>query len=96
MDARGRLPSVRGIPHPHGLQRPPPAAYQVGNWPGSRLDRVLARLRDFKVVAMSRLGTEPIPGVTYSKTFRNGGSKTLPVLPSDHFGLLLQLEATGW
>jgi hypothetical protein len=100
---------------------------QVGNWPGSRLDRVLARLRDFRcavaagqfgsvasmkpvsdaadplplpclapcrVVGMTRVGTEPLPGVTYTKAFRNGGSKVLPVLPSDHFGLLLRLEAT--
>lgn len=32
------------------------------------------------------------PAVTYQKTFRNGGSKRLPVLPSDHYGLLVTLE----
>jgi hypothetical protein len=42
---------------------------------------------------MRLVGTERIPGATYRKTFRNGGSKALPVLPSDHYGLLLEMEA---
>ena len=33
----------------------------------------------------------PTPAVKYNKVFRNGGSKQLPVLPSDHYGLLLEL-----
>jgi hypothetical protein len=33
--------------------------------------------------------------VTYEKTFKNGRVARLPVLPSDHFGLLLQLSPVG-
>lgn len=39
------------------------------------------------------MGKERLGEATYTHTFRNGGSKQLPVLPSDHFGLLLRLEA---
>ncbi|KAI8477506.1 MAG: Endonuclease/exonuclease/phosphatase [Monoraphidium minutum] len=66
----------------------------VGNWPGNRLDRVLARLRDMRISSMRLVGQDAIPGVTYVKEFRNGGSKRLPVLPSDHYGLLLELDIT--
>jgi hypothetical protein len=38
------------------------------------------------------VGTAVLPGVLHTHRFKNGGSKELPVLPSDHFGLLLQLE----
>lgn len=44
-------------------------------------------------VALRTLALPPTPrAVTYLKTFRNGGSKRLPVLPSDHYGLLVELE----
>lgn len=114
--------------------RAPRAQMLLGSWPGSRLDRVLAKLTDWRVSGMRIVGTEPIPGgaarrgpaasapapsrtpsqhtrprpnqltatntpplprtpaATYKKALRNGSSKTLPVLPSDHFGLLLELE----
>lgn len=42
---------------------------------------------------MRIVGQDPIPGATYTKTFKNGGTRKLPVLPSDHYGLLLELEA---
>jgi tyrosyl-DNA phosphodiesterase 2 len=57
-----------------------------------RLDRVVFRLRDYEPAAIRMLGTAPLPGVTYEKTFRNGGSKTLPVCNSDHFGLLFTMR----
>jgi hypothetical protein len=37
------------------------------------------------------LAAPDFPTATYTKTFRNGGSKKMPVLPSDHYGLLLEL-----
>ena len=37
------------------------------------------------------VGMEAIPGLKYSKQVR-GKIKQLPVLPSDHYGLLLRLE----
>jgi hypothetical protein len=43
---------------------------------------------------MRIVGQDAIPGVTYTKGFKNGGSKKLPVLPSDHYGLLLELQIT--
>ena len=41
------------------------------------------------------LGRDPIPVVTYHKTVSNRGKAQileLPVVPSDHFGLLLTLR----
>jgi hypothetical protein len=57
-----------------------------------RLDRVLLCARDYEPAAVRMVGTAPLPGVTYEKVFRNGGSKRLPVCPSDHFGLLMTLR----
>jgi tyrosyl-DNA phosphodiesterase 2 len=54
---------------------------------------VLCKLRDWRLSSIELVGTQPLPGITYTHRFRNGGSKELPVLPSDHFGLLLRLEA---
>ncbi|GBF88546.1 hypothetical protein Rsub_01261 [Raphidocelis subcapitata] len=67
-------------------------AMLTGNWPGARLDRVLCKLQDLRITGMRLVGTEPIPGATYRKAFRNGSARTLPVLPSDHYGLLLEME----
>lgn len=54
--------------------------------------RIICKLRDWRLGSIELVGNQPLPGVTYSHRFRNGGSKELPVLPSDHFGLLLKLE----
>jgi tyrosyl-DNA phosphodiesterase 2 len=59
-----------------------------------RLDRMFCRLRDFEAVSIEMVGTEAIPDLTYSKEKKVKGQVqmiTLPVLPSDHFGLLLKL-----
>jgi hypothetical protein len=37
------------------------------------------------------VGTTPLEGVSYEKMFR-GKPKSLPVLPSDHFGLVVTLK----
>ncbi|KVI09377.1 hypothetical protein Ccrd_012248 [Cynara cardunculus var. scolymus] len=58
-----------------------------------RLDRFLVGLRDFKIEQIKMVGTEPIPGVTYLKQKKGGKELELPVLPSDHFGLLLTISA---
>lgn len=61
-----------------------------------RSDRCLCKLNDFKLVEISMIGTEPIPGVSYSKQKREGDRvRTLkrPVLPSDHYGLLLEISS---
>ncbi|KAK1422590.1 hypothetical protein QVD17_17875 [Tagetes erecta] len=57
-----------------------------------RLDRFLISLCDFKVECIQMVGTEAIPEVTYMKQTR-GKELELPVLPSDHFGLLLTMAA---
>ena len=50
-----------------------------------RLDRVWVRLRHWRLGAMEMVGQDPVPG-----GLRFEGR---PVLPSDHFGLLLELLA---
>lgn len=60
--------------------------------PGLRLDRVFARLADYRLSSISVMGREQLGGAKYTHRFKNGGSKQLPVLPSDHFGLLVQVE----
>lgn len=60
-----------------------------------RLDRAFVKLKHFDVKNIEMVGTQPIPGVTYHKTVSNRGKSEiieLPVLPSDHFGLLLTLR----
>ena len=46
----------------------------------------------FRVVSIEMIGTQPIDGVTYVKEVK-GKPNRLPVLPSDHFGLLLVVES---
>ena len=57
----------------------------------TRLDRALVRLTQWQAKSLKMVGTEPIPGLAYSKQVR-GKVKQLRVLPSDHYGLLLRLE----
>jgi len=54
--------------------------------------RVFARLADYRLSSISVMGREQLGGAKYTHRFKNGGSKQLPVLPSDHFGLLVQVE----
>lgn len=57
--------------------------------PGWRFDRVLCRLAAQQLQSLSMVGKQTLPGVFFS---RGGDSATrLPVLPSDHFGLLVKL-----
>ncbi|KAJ6794387.1 uncharacterized protein M6B38_166155 [Iris pallida] len=59
-----------------------------------RLDRFLCNLKDFKVDGIDMIGIEPIPGLSYQKQVgRTGKELVLPVLPSDHFGLLLTIQS---
>jgi tyrosyl-DNA phosphodiesterase 2 len=57
----------------------------------ARLDRVLCKLSGWRAQAIEMIGTTPIDGVQHVKTFSSGRQRTLPVYPSDHFGLLLTL-----
>ena len=61
-----------------------------------RLDRMFCRLDNFQLKSVERVGMEPIPGVTFEKEtkVKKKPSQTmkLPVLPSDHFGLLLKIS----
>jgi hypothetical protein len=61
----------------------------------SRLDRVFCNLVNFRVSNARIVGTEPIPGLmhtfiraTISEPFEK--IRTAPVLPSDHFGLVVE------
>ncbi|KAK0578677.1 hypothetical protein LWI29_014265 [Acer saccharum] len=63
----------------------------LGNRPlRKRLDRFVCNLNDFKLDAIEMIGLEAIPGVSYSEKEMRKGAR--PVLPSDHYGLLLQLR----
>lgn len=68
----------------------------MGGWLQKRLDRVLYNLTDFSVESIRMVGTEPVTRkdgsvVTYVNEYR-GRSETKPVLPSDHFGLMVTLK----
>ena len=68
----------------------------MSGWLQKRLDRVLCRLTDFEVTGIKMVGTEPIKRkdgsvVTYVNEYR-GRQETKPVLPSDHFGLMVTLK----
>ncbi|PIN22709.1 putative Mg2+-dependent phosphodiesterase TTRAP [Handroanthus impetiginosus] len=66
-----------------------------GNRPlQKRLDRFVCKLKDFKIHEIQMIGTDAIPGLTYVKEKRVKGQVKeleLPVLPSDHYGLLLTI-----
>ena len=60
-----------------------------------RLDRFLCCLPSFELVNIEMVGTQAIPGVHYAKQKKVKGLQTvvqLPVLPSDHYGLVLRLR----
>ncbi|XP_050288504.1 uncharacterized protein LOC126727079 isoform X1 [Quercus robur] len=60
-----------------------------------RLDRFICNLCDFKLSAINMIGVEAIPGVSYmkEKKVRKRVRKLVrPVLPSDHYGLLLGIN----
>ena len=57
----------------------------------TRLDRMFAKLADWEPETIEMVGQEAIPGLVYTKMQR-GKEKRLPVLPSDHYGLLLRLK----
>ncbi|XP_073005855.1 uncharacterized protein [Typha latifolia] len=52
-----------------------------------RLDRFMCKLRDFRMVSVEMIGLDAIAGL-YAE---NKYGKMAPVLPSDHFGLLLTI-----
>jgi len=61
-----------------------------------RLDRFVCKLSDFKVNSIEMIGEEVIPGVTYvkeKKVRQEIHQLVLPVLPSDHFGLVLTISS---
>ncbi|XP_059624268.1 uncharacterized protein LOC132267196 [Cornus florida] len=60
-----------------------------------RLDRFLCNLHDFKITGIDMIGMEAIPGVSYckeKKMKKEVQKLVLPVLPSDHYGLLLTIH----
>ncbi|ONK74941.1 uncharacterized protein A4U43_C03F11680 [Asparagus officinalis] len=61
-----------------------------------RLDRFLCSLSDFKIDSIEMIGKEAIPGVYYckeKKVRKEVKMLELPVLPSDHYGLLLTIKS---
>ncbi|XP_062013532.1 uncharacterized protein LOC133729920 isoform X1 [Rosa rugosa] len=59
-----------------------------------RLDRFFCCLHDFRVSKIEMIGTKAIPGLSYIKEKKVKGEikkLELPVLPSDHYGLLLTI-----
>lgn len=57
----------------------------------TRMDRVLAKLADWKPGSIEMVGTQPIPNVYYTAKVE-GVLKELPVLPSDHYGLYFTVQ----
>lgn len=59
-----------------------------------RLDRFVCKLKNFKVREIEMIGMDAIEGLSYIKEKKVKGQVTklvLPVLPSDHYGLLLTI-----
>ncbi|KAL2339200.1 hypothetical protein Fmac_013646 [Flemingia macrophylla] len=59
-----------------------------------RLDRFICHFRDFKITSVDMVGMEAIPGVLYNKekkVRKEVKQLVLPVLPSDHYGMLLSI-----
>ena len=67
----------------------------LGSWKQGlrkRLDRIVFKSVDYEAASIKLVGTAPLAGQFYDKQYRNGGARRLPVLPSDHFGLLCTLR----
>eukprot|EP00252_Welwitschia_mirabilis_P009251 TRINITY_DN2167_c0_g1_i1.p1 TRINITY_DN2167_c0_g1~~TRINITY_DN2167_c0_g1_i1.p1 ORF type:complete len:284 (+),score=53.63 TRINITY_DN2167_c0_g1_i1:915-1766(+) len=63
-----------------------------------RLDRIFCHLNDFEIESIDMIGKDPIPGLFYvkeKKIKQETKVLDLPVLPSDHFGLLLKFKPLG-
>ena len=59
-----------------------------------RLDRFVCKLHDFKISRIEMIGRDAIPGLSYikeKKVKKEIKNLELPVLPSDHYGLLLEI-----
>ncbi|KAL0286201.1 UNVERIFIED_CONTAM: Glucan endo-1,3-beta-glucosidase 1 [Sesamum angustifolium] len=60
-----------------------------------RLDRFVCKLKDLKISEIEMIGKDAIPGLSYIKEKRVKGQVkelVLPVLPSDHYGMLLTIR----
>ncbi|XP_054786996.1 uncharacterized protein LOC129293203 isoform X2 [Prosopis cineraria] len=60
-----------------------------------RLDRFICCLQDFKISSIDVIGMDEIPGVSYNKekkVRKETKQLVLPVLPSDHYGLVLTIS----
>ncbi|KAF6168195.1 hypothetical protein GIB67_011580 [Kingdonia uniflora] len=61
-----------------------------------RLDRFLCNLPDFRIIGIDMIGMDAIPGLSYCKEKKVKNevkNLVLPVLPSDHYGLLLTISS---
>lgn len=61
-----------------------------------RLDRFICCFRDHKISNIDMIGMDAIPGVSYNKekkVRKEIKQLVLPVLPSDHYGLLLTISS---
>ncbi|XP_057421503.1 uncharacterized protein LOC130715423 [Lotus japonicus] len=61
-----------------------------------RLDRFICRLSDLKISSIDMIGMDAIPGLSYikeKKVRKETKQLVLPVLPSDHYGLLLTITS---
>lgn len=89
--AVGCVPSFTMCPWPHHVHtqyngRTNPMLGPRNTLKG-RLDRVWYRTDDFVPVSCVVVGRDALPGVQYDKETKSGVLR-LPVLPSDHYGLL--------
>ena len=64
----------------------------LSNYLQNRLDRVLYKnTGELKLIECDMIGKDAIPSVEYTKVVRKK-QKTLPVLPSDHYGLMAKFD----
>lgn len=88
MPAWWGLPSVVSCQHNaeavlHATRRPLPRFNPTPQHTRRRLDRVFVKLQHWRLHSMEMVGQQALPGLQHDGR---------PVLPSDHFGLLLELR----
>lgn len=57
-----------------------------------RLDRVFCKTSKWKLESIRMVGMQALPGLTHTKLYKKGPT-VLPILPSDHFGLVATFKA---
>ena len=88
-DAWSRLrPGEPGLTYDKATN--PMLGVRMMKW-GKRIDRVLCKLSSLRLQGIQMVGMKRITGAVRYKQERNQNIVELPVLPSDHYGLFVEL-----